>query len=87
MPGEDCRMTHDSQRLKILRVLASGETLTTMKAFSKLKCTTLSQRCGDLRKQRIPVQSRMVGNGRNRYCEYWIPAAKAALVKRMMEGA
>lgn len=76
-------MTHDSQRLRILRLLSQGEVLTTYKAFAKLKCTTLSQRCTELRKQNWPVRSRKADDGQ--HYEYFMPPAQAARVRRELQ--
>ena len=75
-------MTHDSQCTKILRWLASGETLTTWQAWSKWRITTASQRVTELKGQKWPIQSRRVKRGKSLVAEYFIPAAQAARVRR-----
>ena len=49
-----------NQKLAILRALAKGESLTVAKALSELNVYALSQRCGELRKDGWPVESRMI---------------------------
>jgi hypothetical protein len=71
-----------SQCTRILRLLAQGETLTTMKAMRRLGICALSQRAGDLKRQGWPIVSRK--SCRGPWHEYFIPAAKAALVRRRM---
>ncbi len=78
-------MTHDSQRIRILRWLAAGNTLTTWQAIKKWGCTTASQRRTELIAQGWPIVSRMIQVGRKRVAEYSIPAAKAALVRKSLE--
>lgn len=79
-------MSHDSQRLKILRWLSQGHTLTTWLAIQKWRCTTASQRVTEIKKH-WPVQSRKVSDGKSRFTEWWIPAAKAERVRRMLDAA
>lgn len=51
-PGSHCE--------RILGYLARGKTLTTYQAIAKWGCTTLSQRCTELRKRGHKIRSRMV---------------------------
>ena len=66
----------ESQRLAILRHLAKGHTLTTMQAFTKFACTTLSQRCTELRNQGWKIVSRMVKVGNKRVASYSLDGAR-----------
>lgn len=74
-------MNTDSQRIKILRWLSQGHTLTTWQAITKWGCTTASQRVTEL-KRHWPVKSRMVQRGSARVAEYFIPEAQAVRVRK-----
>lgn len=49
-----------SQAEKILAHLARGNTLTIMEAIRRWDCTTLSQRCTELKRRGHPIRSTMV---------------------------
>ncbi len=71
-----------SQRLNILRALASGAMLTPLDALKKFDCLTLSQRVTELKEQGWPIVSRMVRVGRKRVARYSIPAARLAAISK-----
>lgn len=75
-------MTHDSQKLAIKRVLATGISLTPLSALRKVGTLSLSQRVGELRREGWPIASKMIRVGRKYVSSYWIPAAKAARVRK-----
>jgi hypothetical protein len=76
-------MSTTSQRLQILRTLAMGETLTTWSAIRMFGCTTLSQRCTELRKQGWDIKSRMIKVvGGKRVALYSLPRALRARAMR-----
>jgi hypothetical protein len=64
-----------SQRQDILRHLAKGHSLTPMEAFKRYRCLSLSQRCGELRREGWPVESKLVKVGDKRVASYRIPKA------------
>lgn len=74
--------SHATQALRILRELSKGEVLTTMTATRRLGITTLSQRCGDLKRKGYPIVSRRCRGFPHH--AYYIPAAQLALVRRRM---
>jgi hypothetical protein len=49
-----------SQCERILAWLASGRPLTTLQAFKRWQITTLSQRCGELRRRGHRIESEIV---------------------------
>ena len=69
-------MTHDSQRKRILRWLAQGKTLTPLQALRLFGTLSLSQRVGELRrKERWPIESKLIQVGGSRVAKYWLPKA------------
>lgn len=76
-------MTHESQRLRILRWLASGETLTNWQAIRKWHFSTASQRVTEIRRQ-FPVNTRRIKLGRALVAEWSIPPAVAARARKML---
>lgn len=72
-----------SQELDILRHLAKGKTLTPLEALRRFGCLRLGARVFELRRQRWPIERRMVdvGNGK-RVAQYHIPKAKQCRSKR-----
>lgn len=69
-------MNTDSQRIKIQRWLAAGESITPYMAMRKFRCMSLSQRIGELRRQRWPILTTMVKRGRSRFAQYSIDTSK-----------
>lgn len=65
-------MTHDSKRLKILRFLSQGKSLTPLQALRKFGCFSLSQRIGELKRERWPIKSELVKFGGSRVSKYWM---------------
>lgn len=63
-----------SQCYELLMAFQRGEKLTTIEAFSRFGITTISQRCGELkRKYGWPIQSRMKMVRPGTYvAEYWL---------------
>jgi hypothetical protein len=70
-------MNTDSQRIKIQRWLATGANLTPLMALQKFGCMSLSQRIGELRRQRWPILTTMVKRGRSRFASYRIDRSKS----------
>lgn len=70
-------MNTDSQRIKIQRWLAAGENITPLMALQKFGCMSLSQRIGELRRQRWPILTTMVKRGRSRFASYRIDRSKS----------
>ncbi len=65
-----------NQKTEILRYLAGGGTLTVLEAIEKFGCYALSQRCGELRKERWPVVSEMIDTpSGKRVARYSLPKA------------
>jgi hypothetical protein len=73
-----------SQATEILRVLAKGKSLTPLSALRLCGTLSLSQRIGELKRKRWPIESEMVTRGKSRVACYFIPAAKAALVRKKL---
>jgi hypothetical protein len=65
-------------RLQILRHLAKGHSLTPLTALTKFGCLSLSQRCGELRKQGWPVISEMETRNGKKFARYRINRAERA---------
>lgn len=63
-------MKHTSQKLLVLRELAKGVKLTPLKALRMFGCLSLSQRVGELKRDRWPIKSRLVNVGGKRVAEY-----------------
>jgi hypothetical protein len=63
-----------SQCYELLMAFKRGERLTTIEAFARFGITTISQRCGELkRKYGWPIQSRMRPVRPGTYvAEYWL---------------
>lgn len=62
-----------TQHYEILMYLEKGGRLTVAKALTELGVYALSQRCGELRKQGWPIQSRTIEtNGGARVSEYFL---------------
>lgn len=66
-------MNTDTQRIRILRVLAKGKTLTPLSALRLCQTLSLSQRIGELRRERWPIKSEFVKVGNSRVKRYWLP--------------
>lgn len=64
-----------SQASRILGYLATGRTLTVMDAIRKWGCTTLSQRCTELRERGHAIRSRMVVRNGKRVAEQYLKRA------------
>ena len=62
-----------TQTQTLLNALQQGERLTVLTALSKYGCYALSQRMGDLKRQGVDVQSRMVTTQSGKHvAEYWL---------------
>lgn len=64
--------TVGSQAHTLLLAFRRGERLTTMEAFSRYRITTISQRCGELRRLGWPIKDETV-DGKT-YKRYWMDA-------------
>ena len=63
--------TKATQKMLIMKALKKGAVLTTFKAFIQFKCTKLSTRIGELKKDGFPVDIKMVkGKNGSHYAEY-----------------
>ncbi len=69
-------MNTDTQRLKIQRILAKGETLTPLKALRLCRTFSLSQRIGELRRQGWDIRTELIQVGKSRVARYSIPGAR-----------
>lgn len=65
-----------SQKLEVLRHLAQGKRLTTLSAWRLVGCLSLSQRIGELKREKWKIETRMVKLGRSRVAEYSINTRK-----------
>ncbi len=74
----------NSQCDQIIRYLSKGRALTTFAAFLRFGITTLSQRVGELKRRRWPIESKTVTIGKARVSKYFIPAARLARVRRRL---
>ncbi len=62
-----------TQTEQVHRYLSSGKPLTVASAMSKLGVYALSQRCGELRRKGIPVQSAFVKTRSGKTIKrYWL---------------
>ncbi len=62
-----------TQAEMIYEHLAAGGTLTPLEALQRFGCLALSQRCGELRRQGVPIESELVAvgtDGRKRVARY-----------------
>ena len=55
---------------KIADYLKAGHTLTPLEALEKFQCLSLSQRCGELKKRGLPIETEMVEVGKKRVARY-----------------
>ena len=62
----------DSQRMQILRHMWSGNSITTMEAFEKFRCTRLAARVVEIRESGHNVTAEMVKIGGARVARYRI---------------
>lgn len=65
-------MNHTSQKLCIQRHLAQGKSITPLLALRKFGCLSLSQRIGELKREKWPIKSEMVRIGSKRVARYSI---------------
>ena len=61
-----------SQKQAILAELQAGRRLTPLSALIRVHTLALSQRCGELRRDGWPIQSRLVKVGEKHVSEYWL---------------
>ena len=72
-------MNTTSQSLQIIRYLAKGRTLTALQALNRFGVWRLSGRILDLRKDRWPIETRMVKTpSGKRVAEYFLPKSRRA---------
>lgn len=64
-------MTTETQCLRLQRYLSQGHSLTPLSALKRFGVMALSQRMGDLRRARWPVESEFVDVGGKRVKRYW----------------
>ncbi len=69
-------MNTETQRLKIQRILAKGETLTPLKALRLCRTFSLSQRIGELRREGWDIRTKLVKVGKSRVASYSLPGAR-----------
>jgi hypothetical protein len=67
----------DSIRLQLQRYLASGASITPLQALRKFNCLSLSQRIGELKRDRWPIKVELVKVGEKRVARYSIDRSKS----------
>jgi hypothetical protein len=70
-------MSTDSIRIQLQRHLAQGKPITPIGALAKWGCFRLGARIYELRKQRFPIKTTMVREGRKVYASYRIDRSKS----------
>ena len=68
-------MNHESQRLKIQRFMASGETITPRIAYRICGTFCLSQRIAEIERD-FKVDREWLTDGKKRVMSYWMPKAR-----------
>lgn len=70
-------MSTDTQCEQILRYMAQGHSITPLEALEKFQCFALSQRIGELKRQRWPIADEFVTlKSGKRVKQYWLPEAR-----------
>lgn len=77
-------MNNTSQRIKLLRHMAKGNSVTGLQAFYLCETLSCSQRMGELKREGWPVDSKLIRVGRKHFKQYFIPEAYAAKVRRAL---
>lgn len=59
-----------SQNQQILNHLKSGKSITPMEAFIRYGITCLAERCRDIRKKGIKIDTEIIHKGKKRFAKY-----------------
>lgn len=62
----------NSQRIRILRYLLNGNSLTPLEALNLFGCFRLASRVNELRNDGYPVQMRMIEQNGKRFAQYYV---------------
>ncbi len=71
-------MTHDSQRIRILRYMAQGFVITPLSALRKFGCFRLAARISQIEAEGWPVERKRVNIRGKRVMSYYLQGAKSA---------
>ncbi len=71
-------MTHDSQRIRILRYMAQGFSVTPLSALRKFGSLRLSERVREIEAEGWPVERKRVNIRGKRVMSYYLQGARSA---------